>query len=136
MCFSKLLLAIVLSTSLHCNAQQTDLQRSLSQALTQAVIEINAKGAQRLDEETRLDSAATFRNFIIYNNTMLNYSAEQLDVSLFNPIIESEVLETLCANEGLKSFIDLNVIMVYRYHGKNGHYITELSKDMSSCKKT
>jgi hypothetical protein len=89
-----------------------------------------------LDEETRLDSAATFRNFIIYNSTMVNYSADQLDVNAFNHIIEEVVIGTLCAKKGLESFIDLGVIMVYRYHGKNGQYISELFKDMATCKKT
>ena len=133
---TKIILPIVLMISFLCNAEQTELERSLSQELTKAVIEINAKGAQVLDEETRLDSAATFKNFIIYNNTMINYTAEQLDVKAFDPIIEEVVIGTLCANKGLESFIDLGVIMVYRYHGKNGQYITELSKDMSTCKKT
>lgn len=133
---TKIILPIALTTSFLCNAEQTELERSLSQELTKAVIEINSKGAQVLDEETRLDSAATFKNFIVYNNTMVNYTAEQLDVKAFDPIIEEVVIGTLCANKGLESFIDLGVIMVYRYHGKNGQYITELSKDMSTCKKT
>ncbi|MDC2891119.1 hypothetical protein [Psychrosphaera algicola] len=106
----------------------------MSQELTQAVLEINAEGPKLLDTETRLDSAATFRNFIIYNNTMVNYTAAQLDVTLLNPIIQEAVINTLCANKGLESFIGLGVIMVYRYHGKNGQYITELSKDMATCK--
>lgn len=127
-------LPFLLAVSFASHAEQTEFERSLSKELTKAVLEINAKGAQLLDEETRLDSAATFRNFIIYNNTMVNYSAEQLDVKLLNPIIENAVIGTLCENKGLASFIELGVIMVYRYHGKNGQYITELSKDMSSCK--
>lgn len=134
--FTKIILPIVLTTSFLCNAEQTELERSLSQELTKAVLGINSKGAQVLDEDTRLDSAATFRNFIIYNNTMVNYTAEQLDVKLLDPIIENAVIGTLCANKTLESFINLGVIMVYRYHGKNGQYITEKSKDMSSCKKT
>ncbi len=133
--FIKLILPIVLTTSFFCNATQTELERSLSKELTKAVMDINSKGAQVIDEETRLDYAATFKNFIIYNNTMTNYTAEQLDAQALEPIIEEVVIGTLCANEGLKSFIDLGVIMVYRYHGKNGQYITELSKDMATCKK-
>ena len=133
---SKIILPLILTTSFLCNAEQTKIERSLSQELTKAVIQINSKGPQVLDEETRLDSAATFRNFIIYNNTMVNYTAEQIDVKAFDPIIEEVVIGSLCTNKGLASFIDLGVVMVYRYHGKNGQYISELSKDMSTCKKT
>ncbi|MBU2883971.1 hypothetical protein KO525_13390 [Psychrosphaera sp. B3R10] len=129
-----MLLLMAFTTSFVSSAAQTPQERSLSQELTQAVMEINAEGPKLLDTETRLDSAATFRNFIIYNNTMVNYTAAQLDVTLLNPIIQEAVINTLCANKGLESFIGLGVIMVYRYHGKNGQYITELSKDMATCK--
>lgn len=132
--FTKLLLGIGLIIPLACHATQTDDERSLSVLLTQAVMDINLTGPQMLDEETRFDSVSTFKNYIIYNNTMMNYTAEQLDVSLFDPIIEEAVIDPLCANKALSSFIDLGVVMVYRYHGKDGQYVSELSKDMSSCK--
>ena len=116
-------------------AAQTEAERSLSIELTKAVIEVNASAPQLLDEETRLDSAATFRNFIIYNNTMVNYAAEQLDANAFAPLIEDAVIGPLCANKALASFVDVGVVMVYRYHGKNGQFITEVSKDMATCEK-
>lgn len=134
--FAKIILPVALSTSFFCFAEQTTMERTLSQELTKAVMQINSKAPQVLDEETRLDSAATFRNFIIYNNTMVNYTAEQLDAKAFDAIIEEAVIGTLCSNKDLESFIDLGVVMVYRYHGKNGQYISELSKDMSTCKKS
>ncbi|QHJ13783.1 hypothetical protein FX988_04063 [Paraglaciecola mesophila] len=112
---------------------QTPDERSLSTALTAAAAMVNKSAPQMLDEETRLDSAATFRNFIIYNNTMVNYSAEQLDITLFDPLIQESVIAPLCSNEKLSGFIELGVVMVYRYLGKNGAFITELSKDMATC---
>jgi hypothetical protein len=121
---------------LFCYATQTDFERALSIELTKATLEINAQSPQLLDEETRLDSAATFKNYVIYNNTMVNYTAEQLDVKIFDPLIEEAVIGPLCANKGLASFVELGVVMVYRYHGKDGQFITELAKDMSSCKNT
>jgi len=130
----KLLLCASLLFPFMSHGAQSESERALSILLSNAVTEINAKGPQILDEETRLDSAATFKNVIIYNNTMLNYAAAQLDVNQFNAIIEEVVLGTLCANKGLQSFIDLGVVMVYRYQGNDGQYITELSKDMASCK--
>jgi len=132
----KIALFGVLSISSLTSFAQTDAERSLSVELTKAVIEINGSAPQKLDEETRLDSAATFSKYIIYNNTMTNYTAEQLDVKLFDPIIEETVIGSLCANKGLVGLIEGGVTMVYRYHGKNGQFITELSKDMSTCKKT
>lgn len=123
----------LLCTPLICHASQTDLQRALSQQLSQAVKQINSSVPMPLDNETRLDSAATFKNYMIYTNTMLNYTADQFDIAVFDSLIEESVIDTLCKNEGLASFIELKVIMVYRYMGKNGQFISELSKDMSTC---
>lgn len=130
----KIALFSILSISSLTSSAQTDAERSLSVELTKAVIEINGSVPQKLDEETRLDSAATFSKYIIYNNTMTNFTAEQLDVKLLDPIIEETVIGSLCANKGLVGLIEGGVTMVYRYHGKNGQFITELSKDMSTCK--
>ncbi|MCO4798713.1 MAG: hypothetical protein KC484_05840 [Colwelliaceae bacterium] len=131
----KIALIAGITISAASNASQTEAERSLSIELTKAVVEINSNAPQKLDEDTRLDSAATFRNFIIYNNTMTNYTAEQLDVKLLDPIIEENVIGNLCSNKALAGLIEGGVTMVYRYHGKNGQFITELSKDMSTCKK-
>ena len=132
----KMALLAGITASCVANASQTEAERFLSIELTKAVIEINSNTPQKLDEDTRLDSAATFKNFIIYNNTMTNYTAEELDVKLLDPIIQENVIGNLCSNKALVSLIDDGVTMVYRYHGKNGQFITELSKDMSTCKKT
>jgi hypothetical protein len=132
----KIALFAVLNISSFASTAQTDAERSLSVELTKAVMQINGSAPQKIDEETRLDSAATFSKYIIYNNTMTNYTAEQLDVKLFDPIIEETVIGSLCKNKGLVGLIEDGVTMVYRYHGKNGQFITELSKDMSTCKKT
>ncbi|MEM7081926.1 MAG: hypothetical protein AAF465_04275 [Pseudomonadota bacterium] len=114
-------------------ADQADAERALAAMLTDAVREVNATTPQLIDEETRLDSAATFRNYIIYTNTMVNYSADQLDPALFKPIIQGTVIDTLCGNKQLVGFVDLKVVMVYRYLGKDGKFIAELSKDMGTC---
>jgi len=132
----KIALFAVIFLSSFVSSAQTDAERSLSVELTKAVLEINGSAPKKLDEETRLDSAATFSSYIIYNNTLTNYTAEQLDIKLFDPIIEETVIGKLCSNTALVGLIEGGVTMVYRYHGKNGQFITELSKDMSTCKKT
>ncbi len=114
-------------------AYQSGAERELSKQLTAAVAEVNSRTPWKLDEDTRLDSAATTSNYIIYTNTLLNYSVEQLDIVQFDKIIIESVIGSLCANKDLKSFIELKVIMVYRYLDKNGQYVSELSKDMASC---
>jgi len=129
----KILLPIMATMPLLCDAQQTESQRFLSNLLTRAVAQINATTPQILDNETRLEYAATYKNVIIYNNTMMNYSAENVELAVFEEFIEKKVIEPLCVNKSLAIFIDLKVIMVYRYHGKYGRFVSEFIKDMSTC---
>ena len=114
-------------------ATQTVDQRSLSVELTKTAAMLNKNGPVMLDEETRLDSVATFKNYIIYNNTMVNYSVEQLDPNQFTTLLQDIVIKPLCSNKDLKAFQDYGVTMVYRYLDKSGNFISELSKDMSTC---
>ena len=114
-------------------AKQTADQRSLSVELTKTAAMLNKNGPVMLDEETRLDSVATFKNYIIYNNTMVNYSVEQLDPNQFTTLLQDIVIKPLCSNKDLKAFKDYGVTMVYRYVDKSGNFISELSKDMSTC---
>jgi len=117
-----------------CHAEQTDSEQVLSSLLSRAVAQINAATPQQLDNETRLEYAATYSNVIIYNNTMLNYNADNVDLATFKPFIEKRVIEPLCTNQSLAIFVDLGVVMVYRYHGKHGKYVAEFEKDMATCK--
>ncbi|TMP77824.1 hypothetical protein CWB73_18590 [Pseudoalteromonas phenolica] len=115
------------------SATQTVVQRSLFVELTKTAAMLNKNGPVMLDEETRLDSVTAFSSYIIYNNTMINYSVEQLDTSQFTTLLQYIVIKPLCSNKDLKAFKEYGVTMVYRYLDKSGNFISELSKDMSSC---
>lgn len=115
------------------SATQTVVQRSLSFELTKTAAMLNKNGPVMLDEETRFDSVTAFSSYIIYNNTMINYSVEQLDTSQFTTLLQYIVIKPLCSNKDLKAFKEYGVTMVYRYLDKSGNFISELSKDMSSC---
>lgn len=130
--YARIVLFTVLSS--HSAFASSDIsQQDLSVVLSQAVASVNAQTPMSLDEDTRLDSAATARNLLIYNNTMINYEAKELDAAVFNKNLQSIVIEPLCDNPDIAIFKELKVIMVYRYLGKNGEFITELSKDMGTC---
>jgi len=131
--FIKPVLLTILLLSAKGSATQPVDQRSLSVELTKTAAMLNKNGPVMLDEETRLDSVTTFSSYIIYNNTMINYSVEQLDTSQFTTLLQDIVIKPLCSNKDLKAFKEYGVTMVYRYLDKSGNFISELSKDMSSC---
>ena len=130
-----LFIFLITISSFSTHAALNESQRELAKNLTLAVKHINDAGAKMLDKETRLDSAATMLNYIIYTNTLVNYTNDQLDVNTLHGRLKENVIGNLCSNTGLTPFIESNVIMVYRYLDKNGLFVTELSKDMGTCKK-
>lgn len=93
-------------------------QQDLSVIFSQAVASVNAQTPMALDEDTRLDSRATARNFLIYNNTMINYEADELDATIFSKNLQTLIILPLCTNPDLAIFKTLKVTMVYRYIGK------------------
>jgi len=116
-------------------AQQTKEERELSNILTQTAKVVTEKLPMIIDSDTRLDSVATVGNQFIYTNTLTQYIAEQMDAEQLDIVIQENVIDTICLNKDMKGFIDLGVVLIYRYLGKEGKFITELSLDTSTCKK-
>lgn len=119
--------------SFNVQAQQSISQQEISTLLTQAAANVNKQVPMVLDEDTRLDSANTVANMFIYNNTMVNYTVNELDVTTFTKNLQQIVIEPLCDNPSLTIFKQMKVIMVYRYLGKDGEFITEISRNMGEC---
>jgi hypothetical protein len=131
----KIITTLILSTLfVPVSYAQSASPRQIAQVLTTAVNTVNEKAPIMLDEETRLDSVATYANVFIYNNTVINYEVAQLGIEQFDQVIEDTVIGTICTNPQLAPMIDLGVVMVYRYLDKNGDYISEKSLDTATCK--
>jgi len=130
--FTLILLSLLAIKSV--SAQQTPEQREISKVLTETMNVLIKQLPMVIDGDTRLDSVATYGKHFIYTNTLTNYTAEQMDANQLDLVIQENVINNLCSNKDLKGFIDIGVIMVYRYLGKNGQFITELSLDTKTCK--
>nr|WP_136250807.1 hypothetical protein [Ningiella ruwaisensis] len=130
---SSLVIASTLSIALACIPAQAKSNRLISSGLTDLVNELNKQTPLKVDSDTRLDSVATFANYMIYNNTLTDFDAEEVNPQLVAQHFEENVISQLCAMENFRPFIELELVMVYRYTDKNGKFITELSKDLSSC---
>lgn len=107
---------------------------ALSAGLTDLVYELNKRTPLRVDADTRLDSVATFSNYMIYNNTMTDLSADDVNAALVAQYFDENMIQHLCSLDTFQPFIELELVMVYRYTDKHGKFITELSKDLSGCK--
>jgi hypothetical protein len=105
----------------------------LEASLTELVLELNKQTPIKVDADTRLDSVSTFSKYMIYNNTLTEIESTDVDASLVAQHFNENIISQLCFTETFRPFIDLKLVMVYRYLDKNGKLITELSKDLSGC---
>lgn len=108
-------------------------ERAVAAQLNEAVQQMTSALPMTLDEETRLDTVQTINTMMIYNNTLVNYAANDINAAQLDALIDENVLSTICSNPQLKPMISLGVTMVYRYYGKDGIYISEIGIDTDSC---
>ena len=131
-----MLAALVSGTAI--NSQQALAQDQqdpgLLAGLTELVFELNKQTPVKVDADTRLDSVATFSKYMIYNNTLTDLKAEEVNPLLVAQHFEENMINHLCSMDTFAPFIELDLVMVYRYTDQNGKFITELSKDLSHCK--
>ena len=126
------LLSFIFLISSPCLSQTTE-KRALSRYLSEYAANVNKDVPRVLDHETRLDNAFTTKNLLVYNNTLLNFVAAQIDPRQLEPNIQKAVIEPICKMAKYEPMIELGVEVVYRYYGKEGVFITELSQNLAEC---
>jgi len=125
-------LALPLLSPISVQAQSSE-ERSISHFLSEYVSKINKDVPRVLDHETRLDGVFTTKNLLVYNYTLLNYISSQIDPSQLEPNIQKSVISTLCNETKYDAMKEIGTEIIFRYHGKEGRFITELSQKMANC---
>ncbi|WP_444915942.1 hypothetical protein [Microbulbifer sp. TRSA007] len=87
-----------------------------------------------IDSETRLDSNVGLNNTFTYIYTLTNYSFDEIDASILEQNLSPKVLNNYCSSSDMKQFVDHGVTVNFRYLGKSGKQILNLSHQPSDCK--
>ncbi|WP_444926795.1 hypothetical protein ACJJI4_01370 [Microbulbifer sp. TRSA002] len=87
-----------------------------------------------IDSETRLDSTVGLNNTFTYIYTLTNYSFDEVDASALEENLSPKVLNNYCSSSNMKHFVDNEVTVNFRYLGKAGKQIINLSHQPSDCK--
>jgi len=87
-----------------------------------------------LDSETRLDSTVGFNNTFTYIYTLTNYSFDEINAAALEENLAQKVLNNYCTSSDMKQFVDHGVTVNFRYLGKAGKQILNLSHQPSDCK--
>lgn len=81
-----------------------------------------------IDEETRMDSTSIIGgNQIVYHQTLINFSIEELDLDYFKNFVDSSVTSAVINNKEMEPLRTNGVIITYNYSDKNGLKIHSVS---------
>lgn len=69
-----------------------------------------------------------------YNYTMLDYSASQIDATVFANTIRHDLTSTICTTPETKLFPDNNVLLNFNYYDRDRSLITRVEVAPNDCK--
>lgn len=116
------------------NADQEEIDRAIVAGIQDRMPEINSSLPKMVDEYTRMDSADLGPGKLItYSYTFPELSLNQLRESDLSTVLETEVRNNVCSNEGMRPSIDLGVVYKYVYHAEFGKEFFAFTVDKPGC---
>jgi hypothetical protein len=101
---------------------------SLEEILNKTSEKVNNICPIMIDEETRMDSTSIIGgNQIVYHQTLINFSIEELDLDYFKNFVDSSVTSAVINNKEMEPLRTNGVIITYNYSDKNGLKIHSVS---------
>lgn len=99
--------------------------------LQQAADVVNQRTPMMVDKDTRLDSAASGNQRLIYNYTLINYNASDLDREKFETALRPTLLKAGC--QTLKPLLSEGVSVHYVYKGKDAATVGSVILSPGDC---
>lgn len=88
-----------------------------------------------IDENTQWDSSsAGAGKTLSYNYTLVNYSAANIDSSVFASNIRSTITNTICTTPATQIFPDNGVSLNFNYYDQTHKLITKIEVAPSDCR--
>jgi nitrogen fixation protein FixH len=117
--------AFSLSNCTNAASNKTSLSGSaVNQNLFAVAKEINKKCPMPTDENTRLDSASVYNEFMItYHYTVHTVSNTEVDLKKFKTSMETSMTEKYKTDPQLAIYRDNNIAIAYDYKDKAGDFL-------------
>ncbi len=97
---------------------------SANQNLFAAAKEINKKCPMPIDENTRMDSASVYNEFMItYHYTVHTVNSKDVDLKKFKATMETTMNAKYKADAQLAVYRDNNIAIAYDYKDNNGTFL-------------
>lgn len=96
---------------------------------------MNSSLPMMIDEGTQWDSAyAGPGKMLTYNYSLVNYSASQIDGSLFAKNIKATVTDTICTTPATQIFPDNGVVLNFHYYDNTRNLIARVNVAPQDCR--
>lgn len=98
--------------------------KAVNQNLFEVAKEINKKCPIATDENTRMDSASVYNEFMItYHYTVHTVSNKDVDLKKFKTSMETTMAEKYKTDPQLAIYRDNNIAIAYDYKDKSGDFL-------------
>ena len=94
---------------------------------------VNENLPLELDSETIWFSSSATEDSFTYSYQLPNYDKENIDIKGFIEAMSPGIETDACTLETTKSFRDLDVILLYKYHDTNNSLFAEIKVDTKEC---
>ena len=96
---------------------------------------MNSSLPMMIDEDTQWDSSyAGPGKMLTYSYTLMNYSASQIDGSIFANNIKSNLTNTICTTPATQIFPDNGVMLNFHYYDNSRNLIARVNLAPDDCK--
>jgi len=106
---------------------------NFNKILIETVSNLNSNLPMMIDSETRLDNATGFNKILQYNNTLINYTANEISVNDFFNALNQKIINKVCTSKEMQIFLNNDITIKYEYRGKNGKHIMVIDITKSKC---
>lgn len=125
-------LAVVI---VHCSGDgdSDSKQQSLQSILEETTVKMNENLPRTTNQGTRIDSVSTAEMTIIYNNTLVDSTLNNMGSEQFEKEIKPNLIRFICTSDQLDVFIDNGITVEYNYFDKSGKKFTEIKVSQVLC---
>jgi len=108
-------------------------ESALDRNLNEQADEINSKLPKMLDENTRYDAVSVQGKLITYRHTVVNHTAEELDMNAFQSIMHEKLTKEQCPKEEIVEMLKGGIEYQYLYYGKAGGLVSAVKISPITC---
>lgn len=107
--------------------------QTLQSILEETAVKMNENLPRTTNQGTRIDSVSTAEMTIIYNNTLIDSTLNNMDREHFENEIKPNLIQFVCTSDQLDVFIDNGITVNYNYFDKTGKQFTEIKVSQVLC---